>query len=165
VSARDYPADVLARIAALAEAEPTREVCGFVVRPRPGAALEVVAVRNALGSADGPPGLPVDPGRAFLADPVVQLRLFRRLREEGGEVAACYHSHPAAPAALSPADLEQALVDGTPVVPGAELIVVSLDAGRAREMSRFLWNGNRFEAATLGAWAPAPAGGRALTGK
>ena len=147
---RAYPAEVLCRIAALAEADPDREVCGFVVRPRPGAALEVVALGNALGESEGPPGLPARTRHAYLVDPVGQLQLFRRLREDGGEVVACYHSHPDGAAALSRLDLELAVVDGIPVVPGAELIVVALAAGRARAIARFLWNGAQFEAVSLG---------------
>jgi proteasome lid subunit RPN8/RPN11 len=150
VTAHEYPPEVLERIAALAEADPEREVCGFVVRPRPGAALEVVAVRNAIGEAEGPPGLPGSARSAYLADPVAQLRLFRRLREEGGEVVACYHSHPEGMASLSRLDLELAVVEGRPVVPGAELVVVAMAAGRARDIARFLWNGRHFEAIPLG---------------
>jgi proteasome lid subunit RPN8/RPN11 len=165
VTAREYPGEILRRIAAIAEADPDREVCGFVVRPRAGAALEVVAVANALGAAEGPPGLPASPRHAYLADPAAQLRLFRRLREEGGEVVACYHSHPGGPAALSRLDVDHALVDGSPVVPDAEQIVVAIAAGRKPEMARFRWNGGEFTSVPLQA-APLPAApARALTEK
>ncbi|MBF0282873.1 MAG: M67 family metallopeptidase [Magnetococcales bacterium] len=53
--------------------------------------------------------------RRFLADPAEQLALFRRLREEGREVLAIYHSHPRAGEGLSERDLREAAPEGPPL--------------------------------------------------
>ena len=140
----DYPPDVLRRIAAEAESDPEREVCGFVVRRADGT-LEVAPVRNALG--DGAAGLPLPRSarNGYLADPAEHLRLERRLREEGGAVVAAYHSHVDGPATFSRTDEELALVDGSPVLPGTDYVVVGLSSGTVREVRVFTWNGRRFE--------------------
>jgi proteasome lid subunit RPN8/RPN11 len=142
---RDDEGEVLERISALAEGDPEREVCGFVVRRRVGHALEAVPVRNVAGEAEGPPGLTDDPRRAFLADPSALLRLLADLRTGGGEIVACYHSHVDGPACFSAADRENALVDGRPAIPGAEHLVVSVRDGAVREIARFRWNGHGFD--------------------
>ena len=157
-----YPAEVLGRIAALAEADPQREVCGFVVRGGSAAELDVVPVRNVLGEAEAPSGLPASARCGFLVDPAAQLRLFVDLRRGGGEVVACYHSHVDGPAVLSGVDREQALLDGSPALPGAEQLVVAVRGGVAQQIARFRWNGEVFESEPLVRAAHAAAARRAL---
>jgi proteasome lid subunit RPN8/RPN11 len=143
----DYAA-LAPRLAALAEADPDREVCGFVVSDAEGR-LEVVPVRNVAGEGEGPPGVAPDPRRAFLADPSAQLALARRLRLEGGRIAAAYHSHPDAPAELSPSDVEQALCDGAPLHPGIDWIVVGIARKKVTEIRVFRWIGGRFRSTRI----------------
>jgi proteasome lid subunit RPN8/RPN11 len=138
---------VLARLAEAALADPHRETCGFVVED-PSGALEVVPVRNVVGDVLGPPGPGSRPESAFLADPAAHLALSRRLRREGGRIAAAFHSHVGAPARLSAADRELAVVDGRPVLPGADLIVVGVDSGKVSEIRIFRWNGREFAEGT-----------------
>jgi len=155
-----YPAHVLAQIRALAEADPDREVCGFVVR-RGGGAVEVVAVRNAIGPGPAPPGLPADPRRGYLADPVEQLRLVKQLRREGGSLLAAYHSHVGGGASFSGVDREFALSEGRPLWPGLDYLVVAVRSGSAGEIRKFSWNGDDFEGSALVPPAPAARAGGA----
>lgn len=141
---------VLARLAEAALADPLREACGFVVEA-PSGALTVVAVRNVVGEAEGPPGLGTRAESAFLADPAAHLALSRRLRREGGRIAAVFHSHVGAPGRLSAVDRAHAVVDGRPVLPGADWIVVGLDGRKVSEIKIFRWTGE--------AWADVPAAG------
>jgi proteasome lid subunit RPN8/RPN11 len=133
----DY-APLAARLTALAEADPGREVCGFVVEDGVGR-MQLVPVRNVAGEGDGPPGVPGDARRAFLADPSAHLALSRRLRLTGGRIAAAYHSHVDAPAALSDVDLEQATSDGVPMHPGVDQVVIGMRGGKVHEIRAFRW--------------------------
>ncbi len=138
---------VRARIVEAALADPLREACGFIVADRAGR-LEVVPVRNVVGEVEGPPGLGSRPETAFLADPAAHLALSRRLRRDGGRIAAVFHSHVGEPARLSATDRALAVVDGRPVLPGADLIVVGLGQGKVSEIKIFRWNGREYAEAT-----------------
>jgi proteasome lid subunit RPN8/RPN11 len=141
---------VLGSLAEAALADPRREACGFVVED-PSGALSVVPVRNVVGEVEGPPGLGTRAESAFLADPAAHLALSRRLRREGGRIAAAFHSHVGAPGRLSAVDREHAVVDGRPVLPGADWIVVGLDGGKVSEIKIFRWAGE--------AWTEVPVAG------
>jgi proteasome lid subunit RPN8/RPN11 len=91
------------------------------------------------GEGDGPPGVPGDARRAFLADPTAHLALSRRLRLDGVRIAAAYHSHVGAPAVLSDVDLEQATCDGVPVHPGVDQVVIGMSGGKVTEIRIFRW--------------------------
>jgi proteasome lid subunit RPN8/RPN11 len=147
---------VLARLTEAALAEPGREACGFVVADRRGV-LEVVPVRNVAGLVEGPPGLGERPEVAFLVDPTAHLALARRLRRDGGRIAAVFHSHLGGPARLSAVDRDLAVVDGRPILPGVDQIVVGLESGKVNEIGIFRWDGRAFgEVAADG--SPAPGG-------
>ncbi len=139
---------VLPAITALAGAEPDREVCGFVVADREGV-LAVVPVRNVARS----------PRVAYEADPAAHLALARRLRAEGGRIAAVYHSHVHGAARLSDEDLRNAVDDGRPVLPGVDQVVVGLRDGKGEEVKAFTWSSGRFvEVPAASGMAEAPGG-------
>lgn len=137
-----YGPDVLARIAGLCEAEPEREVCGFVVG-RAGR-LEVIPVENVADRyhALDPVRFPRTSREGYLMDPKAQLRVHEDLHATGGELVAVWHSHVDVGAYFSAKDRADALVDGVPLLPGAEYLVVGVSGGRATELKRF-----RFEEA------------------
>jgi proteasome lid subunit RPN8/RPN11 len=143
----DY-APLAVRLAALAEADPGREVCGFVLEDAAGR-LEVVQVRNLAGEGDGPPGLPGDLRGAFLADPAAHLSISRRVRAEGGRIAAVFHSHVDAPAALSELDLEQSVSGGTPIHPGVDQLVIGTRLGKVKEIRVFRWQEGAFHGSPI----------------
>jgi proteasome lid subunit RPN8/RPN11 len=139
-----YPPEVVARIAALCEADPAREVCGFVVRR--GAALEVVPVANVADRyhAADPARFPRTSRDSYLMDPKTQLRLQRELEAWGGEVVAVWHSHVEVGAYFSEKDRADAVAEGVQIVPGAEYLVVGVRGGRVTEAKRFRWDGRGF---------------------
>jgi [CysO sulfur-carrier protein]-S-L-cysteine hydrolase len=139
VSGVAYPPELVARLAALCEADPAREVCGFVVR-RDGA-LHVVPVENVADRyhAADPAGFPRTSREAYLMDPKAQLRIQRELEARGGEIVAVWHSHVEVGAYFSEKDRADALVDGVQAVPGAEYLVLGVRGGRVTEVKRFRW--------------------------
>lgn len=144
-----YPPDVVARIAALCEAEPSREVCGFVVRR--GAELEVVPVANVADRyhAADPERFPRTSRDGYLMDPKAQLRLLREIEKWGGEIVAVWHSHVEVGAYFSEKDRADAVVDGVQTMPGAEYLVLGVRGGRVTEAKRFRWDGREFVEAEL----------------
>ncbi len=139
-----YPADVVARIAALCEADPEREVCGFVVRR--GARLGVVPIPNVADRyhAADPERFPRTSRESYLMDPKAQLSLHREIDARGGEIVAVWHSHVEAGAYFSEKDRADAVVGGLQTVPGAEYLVLIVRGGRVVEAKRFRWDGATF---------------------
>ena len=149
VTAVAYPPALMARLVGLCEADPAREVCGFVVRR--GAALEVVPVPNVADRyhAADPERFPRTSRDGYLMDPKAQLRLHRELEGGGGEIVAVWHSHVETGAYFSEKDRADAVVDGVQAVPGAEYLVLGLRGGRVTEARRFRWDGREFVEAEL----------------
>ncbi len=144
MSGMTYPPDVVARIAALCEADPAREVCGFVVRR--GAQLDVVPVPNVADRyhAADPERFPRTSRESYLMDPKAQLSLHREIDARGGEILAVWHSHVEAGAYFSEKDRADAVVGGLQTVPAAEYLVLSVRGGRVVEAKRFRWDGATF---------------------
>jgi [CysO sulfur-carrier protein]-S-L-cysteine hydrolase len=136
-----YGREVLARVAALCEADPEREVCGFVVRR--GGALEVVPVPNVAdrAHADDPARYPRTSRTSYLMDPRAQLRVHASLEDGGGELVAVWHSHVEVGAYFSDKDRADALVDGRPLLPGVEYLVVGVAGGKVTETRRYVFEG------------------------
>lgn len=129
---------VAPRLAALAEADPAREVCGLVVTGA-GGAPEAWPLENSAA----------DPGRAFELAPAGLLRALRRLDGEGRTLLAVYHSHPQGGADLSGRDLDGALVDGRPLLGGVAQLVIELRGGRACTVRAHRWNEGTFRGEDL----------------
>jgi proteasome lid subunit RPN8/RPN11 len=148
MGARDAYDAVLSEVAAMAGADPDREVCGFVVADREGV-LAVVPVRNVAP----------EPRVAYEADPAAHLALARRLRAQGGRIAAVYHSHVHGPPRLSDEDLRNAVDEGRPILPGVDQIVAGLRDGKVMEVKVFTWTSGGFvEACAASGKAEAPDG-------
>jgi len=139
-----YDPEIVARLVALCEADPEREVCGFLLR-RDGA-FHVVPVPNAADRyhAADPERFPRTSRDSYLMDPKEQLRVHRELDAWGGELAAIWHSHVEVGAYFSAKDRADAVVDGEPTVPGAEYLVLGVRGGRVTEVKRFRWDGREF---------------------
>lgn len=136
-----YPPEIVARLAALCEADPQREVCGFVVR-RAGA-LHVAPVPNAADRyhAADPERFPRTSRDSYLMEPKEQLRLQRELEAWGGEIVAVWHSHVEVGAYFSEKDRADAVLDGVQAVPGAEYLVLGVRGGRVTEVKRYRLDG------------------------
>jgi proteasome lid subunit RPN8/RPN11 len=144
-----FDPELIGRLVALCEADPEREVCGFLLR-RDGA-LHVVPVPNAADRyhAADPARFPRTSRDSYLMDPKEQLRIHRELEAAGGAIAAVWHSHVEVGAYFSAKDRADAAVDGVPVVPGAEYLVLGVRSGRVTEVRRFRWDGGEFEEVPL----------------
>jgi [CysO sulfur-carrier protein]-S-L-cysteine hydrolase len=127
-------------LASVAEAEPGREVCGFVVVDRWGTP-GLAPMRNVVGAPEEAGGTPGDPRLAYRIDPVGHLALARRLRVQGGRIVAVYHSHVDGPALPSRADLAEALMDGLPVLPGVDQVLIATAGGKVTDIRVFRWSG------------------------
>lgn len=119
-----------ASLVALVRAAYPEEACGVCVsrEAAPDVIVEVHGLRNVAS----------DPRVAFAFDDLEHLALLREVEARGARVRAFFHSHPDGVAALSPADLAAALVDGEPLWPGVDWIVVST-RGRAVHDARRVW--------------------------
>ncbi|HSD21473.1 MAG TPA: M67 family metallopeptidase [Anaeromyxobacter sp.] len=139
-----YPPELLDRLRALCEADPAREVCGFVVR-RAGA-LQAVPVPNVADRyhARDPEQFPRTSRDGYLMDPRAQLRVHEELAASGGELVAVWHSHVEVGAYFSEKDRADAVVDGVQVVPGAEYLVLGVRGGRVDELKRYRFDGEGF---------------------
>lgn len=125
-----HPLDVvLGSLVAIAESEPVREVCGFVLGGAAGGPPRVVELRNAAE----------DPARAFRMDPGEVLSVLRRVEREGCGIAAMYHSHPSGGPALSARDLADLTMESGPILPGVELWVIGMEGGKAVELRSYRW--------------------------
>ncbi len=150
MSSAAYGPEILARLAALCEADPEREVCGFVVR-RAGA-LEVVQIQNVADAyhARDPIHFPRTSRESYLMDPRAQLRLHGALDRDGGAIVAVWHSHVEVGAYFSAKDRDDAVVDGVQLVPGAEYLVLGVRGGRVDEVRRYLWRDGEFVEGEVG---------------
>jgi len=144
-----YPAEVLAAIVALCEADPGRERCGLVLRR--GGGLEVVPVENVADRYHDhdPLHFPRTGRDSYLMDPRALLGIHRALSRDGGEIVAVWHSHVEVGAYFSAKDQADALVDGAPLMPGAEYLVAGLRGGRVTELRRFVFGAGAFVEAPL----------------
>ena len=139
-----YGPEVLDRLRALCEADPEREVCGFVVR-RAGA-LEAVPVPNVADRyhARDPEQFPRTSRDSYLMEPRAQLRVHEELAATGGEIAAVWHSHVEVGAYFSAKDRDDAIVDGAPLLPGAEYLVLGVRRGRVDEVRCYRFEDGEF---------------------
>lgn len=139
-----YAPALLAALDALCEADPDREVCGFVVRR--GGALEVVPVANVADRYHDrdPERFPRTSRTSYLMDPRAQLRVHESLADGRGELVAVWHSHVEVGAYFSEKDRADALVDGQPLLPGVEYLVLGVRGGKVTERRRYVLEGGAF---------------------
>jgi proteasome lid subunit RPN8/RPN11 len=130
-------AQLLPALRAIAEADPDRETCAFVVSDS----------RGVLALAEGR-NVSLEPRERYEMDPTFHLALARRLRGEGGRIVAVFHSHVAGPASFSAEDRRLAAEAGVPVMPGVDQIVAGMRAGKVEEIKVFAWRS--------GEWSSAP---------
>jgi [CysO sulfur-carrier protein]-S-L-cysteine hydrolase len=90
------PRDVVDIVFVQGEKEAPNEACGYLAG-RGGAVVKAIPLTNADHSPDH-----------FSLDPREQFAIVRRLRTDGLEVLAVYHSHPASPARPSVEDIRLA---------------------------------------------------------
>ncbi len=136
-----HGADVIAAIVALCEARPAEESCGLVIE-RDGA-RRVLEIPNAADRfhAANPFLHPRTARDGYVMDPGALVRVFRQVDQDGGRVVAVWHSHVDGSASFSAQDRADAFVEGAPVLPGVEYVVVGMRAGRATEVRAWRFDG------------------------
>ena len=72
------------------------------------------------------------------------------LEQDGGEVVAVWHSHVEVGAYFSAKDRADATVDGAPVLPGAEYLVLGVRGRRVDEVRRYVWRDGEYVEAEVG---------------
>ena len=144
MSVPEYPTQLLRELVARCEADPEREVCGFVVRVDGALGVrEIGNVADRYHAAD-PVHFPRTSRDSYLMDPKAQLRVHRELAERGGEIVAVWHSHVEVGAYFSAKDRDDAVVDGIQQVPGAEYLVFGVRAGIVTEAKLYRWTNGDF---------------------
>jgi len=115
-----YDPEIVARLAALCEVTPDREVCGFLLRRDGG--LHVLPVPNAADRhhAVDPDRFPRTSRDSYLMEPKEQLRIHRELEEWGARSSRSGTRTSRWGAYFSAKDRADAVVEGQPAVPGAE---------------------------------------------
>jgi len=106
-----------------AQTSPDLEICGLI-GAKNGIPNNSYPIKNAA----------ITPDCRFQMEPQEQIEAMRQMRERGEELFAIFHSHPAAPAEPSTADLEQA------AYPDALYIIISLSTKGVLEMRGFRIN-------------------------
>ncbi|MCQ8106276.1 M67 family metallopeptidase [Methylomonas sp. SURF-2] len=113
----------------LAQLSPEAEVCGLVGADENGTPSTCYPVGNNAAN----------PQNRFSLEPGQQIAAMKQMRDKGQTLFAIYHSHPAAPAEPSAADIEQA------AYPDALHLIISLNTKGVLEMRGFKINGNQVE--------------------
>lgn len=104
----------------LAQISPDAEICGLV-GGKNGVPQTCYPIENIADN----------PVQRFLLDPKQQIAAMAAMRDQGEQLFAIYHSHPAAPAFPSWLDLEQA------TYPEALYLIISLNTKGILEMRGF----------------------------
>ena len=107
----------------LAQLSPDLEVCGLI-GGKNGLPTHCYPVKNTAEN----------PQQRFLLDAGEQISAMAKMREQGEELFAIYHSHPAAPAQPSTTDLEMS------AYPEALYLIISLNTKGILEMRCFRIN-------------------------
>lgn len=118
-----------ALLAACARGYP-EEACGVCVARQE--APEVITAVHSLTNVHP------DPRAAFAFDDGEHLTLLRSLPMAGEIARAFFHTHPDGEATLSAADLQAAFVDGAPLWPGVDWIVVATRGAEVHAVRRFV---------------------------
>ncbi len=116
----ELPRALVNQILHHAQASPELEVCGLI------------GARNGIPNTCYPvANVAATPATRFRLDPSGQIDAMRKMRENGEALFAIFHSHPAAPAELSPHDLAEA------EYPDALYLVISLNTKGVLEIRGF----------------------------
>ena len=122
-----FPITLINQILEQAQNSPAAEICGLIAS-RNGKPQQCYPIHNVA----------TQPGRHFLLNPKQQIDAMRKMREQGDDLYAIYHSHPDAPAIPSAKDLAQA------TYPDTLYLIVSLSTKGTLQMRGF-----RFENSAL----------------
>ena len=141
------PAEYLNLIRVQSEKDYPHETCGILIGPK----LEkeevagIFPCRNVQDEyhAQDPVSFPRTARTAYFIDPRDLLKIQKEARQKECEMRVIYHSHIDAGDYFSEEDQRVALSQGEPAYPGVSYLVVSVQAGKAKEQSLFEWDGKK----------------------
>jgi proteasome lid subunit RPN8/RPN11 len=138
----DLPEDVLRAAIAHCEAAYPNEGCGLLLQTAGGVVAKLM--KNAMDRYHqrDPVRFPRTSATAYLFDPREQMETFESADRSGDRIFCIFHSHPDRGAYFSEEDQRSALVDGKPLLPGVEYLVISVRSGRTDELKLFAWTGS-----------------------
>jgi proteasome lid subunit RPN8/RPN11 len=131
-NATRIPREIANQILRQAEHAPEEEICGLIS-----------GIGGEMRRCYPVPNVASDRRRLFEMDPKDLIDAMRRMRENGEELIAIYHSHPEAPALPSLADIAQS------EYPGVLYLIVSLGTKGVLDMRGFRLHGERIEEVPL----------------
>ena len=139
-----YPPDALALAIAHCEATYPNEGCGVFLQAADGT-VTARGMQNVIDRyhAKDPERFPRTSRTAYLFSPGEQLEVFEGADARGERVVAIFHSHADVGAYFSEEDRRLALVDGQPLLPGVDYLVISV-RGRADALKLYRWHGDEF---------------------
>lgn len=117
------PRKIANQLLHLAQISPDLEVCGLIGSKK-GLPCSCYPIKNTAGQ----------PQQRFQLDPSQQISAMKTMRDQGEELFAIYHSHPASPAIPSVTDLNLASY------PDALYLIISLNTKGILEMRGFKIN-------------------------
>lgn len=141
-----YDERILGEIRAVAEAGYPNETCGVILESAGG--VQVRAMQNVYDRyhARDPERFPRTSRTAYLWDGKEQLAVMEECDRTGARIAVIWHSHCDAGAYFSAEDKAMAVIEGEPVMPGVEYLVVSIRGRKLDAAAAFHWDGKEFQA-------------------
>ncbi len=138
------PENMMHEIREHAEVVYPEECCGLVLG-KTGSPGELTRVRRCKNAQDqfhklDPHTFPRTNRNAYFIAPKDLLAVERECREQKERVRVIYHSHPDVGAYFSDEDQRCAVVDGEPLHPEVDYLVVSVKDGKAGESVWFEWD-------------------------
>lgn len=122
------------------------EACGFLVgkMDETREALEFISCRNIQDDlhAQDPERYPRTAATAYVMDSKEQEKIFERAKEKKQNVIAIVHSHPDHDAYFSAEDKQNACPWGEPLFENVSYVVVSVYAGKIKEIFDYVWDDN-----------------------
>jgi len=138
-----YSEYVLKQICLHAEREYPSEACGMIIGPihKPHAigVFPIKNIQDELHRQD-PQKYSRDSRTAYYIDPKQQKIVEKEAVSKGFEVKVIYHSHPDHEVYFSEEDQLMAGPWGEPNNPKLAWVVISVDKGKAKALSEFLWD-------------------------
>lgn len=125
-----------------AEKDYPNECCGFVLVKLETGELRVRTCRNTQNQRHAENALlyPRTAKQAFWMDSKDLVQVQKELRENGEKISIIYHSHIDAPAYFSLEDKTMAVMDGEPLYPEVDYLVISVCSGKVKDWKIFSWD-------------------------
>lgn len=114
------PRTIVNKLLTLAQSDTENETCGLI-GARDNVATQVYPIKNTA----------LEKKHFFEMDPAMQIAAIKKMREQGEDLFAIFHSHPDTPAMPSKTDIEQA------AYPDALYLIISLNTRGVLDMRGF----------------------------